>query len=385
MIDAASAFLNLDLAALQRRRGNKWSKYPLDVLPAWVADMDFPLAPCIEAALHDAIRAGDVGYPDSGRPVAEAFAIRAHRLWNWTVSPDRVYLMPDVVQSVELLIERFSQPGDGILIMTPIYPPFLKVTTGMARRIVENPLLADGSLDYEGLQKIFADAPPRLVLLCSPHNPTGHVFRRAELACIVDLAKAAGALIISDEIHAELTYPGNSHIPIASLSAQAQSITITVTSASKPFNIAGLRCAQIISGTREQHAIVTAHTAMGRDPVGILGSVATLAAWTPAGDEWLGACRLQLAANMRRVAAWAAVHNIGFRVPEATYLAWLDFTSVGLGRNPAQWLLHHAHVAVSPGVDFGGLGDGHCRLNVATSPHILDLVLGRMSDALAER
>lgn len=385
MIDASAAFLNLDLASLQRRAGNKWSKYPADVLPAWVADMDFPLAPCIETALHDAIRAGDIGYPDSGRPVAEAFADRAQRLWNWTVAADRIHLMPDVVQSVELLIERFSDPGDGILIMTPIYPPFLKVTSGMSRRIVENPLRPDGSLDQDGLRKIFADQPPRVVLLCSPHNPTGHVFRRTELACIVELASAAGSVIISDEIHAELTYPGYSHIPTASLGSEAERITITVTSASKPFNIAGLRCAQIISGTSSHHETVTAHTAMGRDPVGILGSLATLAAWTPDGDEWLAACRWHLGANMRRVAAWAAVHNIGFRLPEATYLAWLDFSALGLGRNPAQWLLHHAHVALSPGIDFGRLGDGHCRLNVATSPQILDLVLGRISDALAER
>lgn len=385
MIDAAAAFLNLDLTTLQRRQGNKWSKYPADVLPAWVADMDFPLAPSIEAALHEAVSAGDIGYPDSGRPVAKAFADRALQLWDWTVSADRVHLMPDVVQSVELLIEKFSEPGDGVLIMTPIYPPFLKVTSGMSRRIIENPLLADGSLDRVGLGTIFAEDPPRVVLLCSPHNPTGHVFRRSELACIVELASTAGSLIISDEIHAELTYPGYDHIPTASLGIGAQNITITVTSASKPFNIAGLRCAQIISGTSSQHAIVTAHTAMGRDPVGILANVATLAAWTPAGDEWLAACRRQLAANMRRVAAWAAVHNIGFRPPEATYLAWLDFTALGLGRNPAQWLLHHARVAVSPGIDFGRLGDGHCRLNVATSPQILDMVLGRISDALAER
>ena len=384
MIDVARAFHQLDLAEMHRRKGTKWSKYPAEILPAWVADMDYPLAPCIESALHDAISRGDVGYPSPGEDVAEAFAARAQRLWNWRVEPTRVHLMPDVVQAIELVIERFSAPGDGVLITTPVYPPFINVTGGMHRRIVESPLHADGRLDADALRRVFESNRPRIVLLCSPHNPTGHVFRREELEIITELALEHHALIISDEIHAELTYPGHVHIPTASLSAQVAAATITVTSASKPFNIAGLRCAQIVSGTAALHARVTEHIEMAHDPVGTLGNVATLAAWTPEGDEWLAACLVQLESNMRRVAAWAAVHNIGFHLPEATYLAWLDFRPLELGPHPQQWLLHHAHVALSPGSDFGRPGHGHARLNVATSPAILDQILSRVSDALAE-
>jgi cysteine-S-conjugate beta-lyase len=385
VIDVSRAFLDLDLAELQRRKGANWSRYPAEILPAWVADMDYPLAPCIEDALIDAVRRGDVGYPPMNTAVADAFMARAKARWNWTVAAERVYLMPDVVQAIEVLIERFSASGDGILVTTPVYPPFLNVTDGLHRRIIESPLQPDGSLDPENLKAVFAKERPRIVLLCSPHNPMGRVFRRAELELITSLALEHQALIISDEIHAELVFPGRTHTPTASLSKEVAAATITVTSASKPFNIAGLRCAQVISGSAELHGRVTGHADIAKEPLGTLAIAATLAAWTPAGDEWLAACLAQIEANMRRVAAWAAIHNIGFQLPEATYLAWLDFRSVELGPQPQQWLLHHAHVALSPGTDFGRPGHGFARLNVATSPAILDLILERISDALAER
>ena len=385
MIDVSRSFLELDLAELHRRKGSKWSRYPQEILPAWVADMDYPLAPCIEDALLDAVRRGDVGYPPMTTDIPNVLAARAKQRWNWTLAPERVHLMPDVVQSIELLIELFSSPGDGVLITTPVYPPFLNVTGGMHRRIIESVLLPDGTLDEDNLRAAFAKERPRIVLLCSPHNPCGHVFRRHELELITSLALERHALIISDEIHAELVFPGFTHVPTASLSREVADATITVTSASKPFNIAGLRCAQVISGSAELHTRVTEHLAIAKDAVGSLGIAATLAAWTPEGDEWLTACLTQIETNMRRVAAWAAIHSIGFHLPEATYLAWLDFRPVDLGPHPQQWLLHHAHVALNPGSDFGRPGHGHARLNVATSPAILDQILGRMSDALAER
>lgn len=385
MIDNDACFVNLDLSSLQRRKGVKWSKYPAEILPAWVADMDFPLAPCIARALHDAIDAGDIGYPAADSEVAEAFVGRAERRWQWRVDPGRIHLMPDVVQSIELIIERFSEPGDAVLITTPVYPPFLNVTGGMGRRLVESPLQVDGSLDVANLRQVFARERPKIVLFCSPHNPTGHVFRRDELEVVAALAIEHRTLIISDEIHAELTYPGHAHIPTASLGDDVARTTITVTSASKPFNLAGLRGSQVISGSAALHARVTEHVGMHKDPVGTLANVATLAAWTPEGDEWLDALLRQLSGNMRRVAAWAAVHNIGFRAPEATYLAWLDFRPLDLGPYPEQWLLHQARVALSPGSDFGRPGHGHARLNTATSPAILDQILGRISDALAAR
>jgi cysteine-S-conjugate beta-lyase len=347
--------------------------------------MDYPLAPCIEDSLLDAVRRGDVGYPPMTTDIPNVFAARAKQRWNWTIEPERVHLMPDVVEAIELLIELFSSPGEGVLITTPVYPPFLNVTGGLQRRIVESTLAPDGTLDEENLRAAFRKERPRIVLLCSPHNPCGHVFRRHELELITSLALEHHALIISDEIHAELVFPGFTHLPTASLSKEVADATITVTSASKPFNIAGLRCAQVISGSAELHMRVTEHLSVAKDAVGSLGIVATLAAWTPEGDEWLAACVTQIEANMRRVAAWAAVHNIGFHMPEATYLAWLDFRSVDLGPQPQPWLLHHAHVALNPGSDFGRPGHGHARLNVATSPAILDQILGRISDALAER
>jgi cysteine-S-conjugate beta-lyase len=385
VIDLAAAFHDLDLDALHRRRGNKWSRYPTEILPAWVADMDYPLAPVIADALRAAITASDVGYPGPGPAVSEAFAARAKRLWDWDVVPSRVLLRPDVVESIERLIEFWSEPGDAIVVTTPIYPPFLGVTADLGRRVVASPLLADGGLDLDHLTGIFTRERPRIVLLCNPHNPTGHVFRRAELKHLADLVIANDAFVVSDEIHAELLQPPFRHIPLATLGNEIAKRTVTVTSASKPFNIAGLRCAQLISSSAATHTALANHLIGGKAPVGALGHVASLAAWTPAGAEWLVACVDQIGANFRHVAAWAAVHNVGFRLPEATYLGWLDFRGLEIGPNPAQWLLHHAHVALSPGVDFGAPGRGFARLNVATSPAILDKILGRMSEALAER
>ncbi len=372
---------DLDLDVVRRRRGVKWTKYGPDVIPAWVADMDFTLAPCIAAALHEAIDLGDIGYPPDTGSVVAAFCHRACAQWSWTVDPSLVFVMPDVVKSIEFIINAHTEPGDAIVVNTPIYPPFLKTPKGLNRRTVDNPLAADGSLDLDHLQHVVDSEHPKVLLLCNPHNPTGRVLRRDELHQACRIAK--DCIIISDEIHGELVYLDSpAHTPTATLDADIAERTFTLTSASKPFNLAGLRVALIVSGTPDLHASIERQAAANKAPIGTLGLYATQAAWTPEGDAWLAACLEILNSNRHALADWSLEHGVGFRLPEATYLGWLDMRSLGLDDEPHDWFLRHAGVGLSVGTDFGLLGAGHTRLNFATSPGILASVLDRMANSL---
>jgi cystathionine beta-lyase len=385
MPPGSDPFRSLDLDALQARRGAKWSRYGPGVLPAWVADMDFPLAPPVREALLAAVARDDLGYPAEGARsgVPEVFAARAAARWGWQIEPASVLVLPDVMRGVQLCLECFTQPGDRVVVTTPIYPPFLKVVEGMGRVVAESALTPDQQIDLTGMAALFAQQRPRLVLLCNPHNPTGRVLSAAELSGIADLAITYGALLVSDEIHADLVFEGH-HVPVASLGPEVAATTVTLSSASKAFNVAGLRCAVAVTGRRELREAMETATAHLHEPVGTLGVEATLAAWTPDGDGWLRALLAVLDENRRHVARRIAAEapSVGYRVPEATYLAWLDCRSLGLGPNPASWFLKEARVALSPGPDFGVRGEGFARLNFATSPRLLDLVLDRVVEAV---
>ncbi len=387
MIDVDACFHRLDLADLRRRRGVKWSAHPPDVLPAWVADMDFPLAPAIRAALDAALDRNDLGYPpDYGATgVPEAFATWATR-WGWTFDAALTHLMPDVVEAIQSCVGTLTRASDAIVVNTAVYPPFLKAVRHAERVVAENPLTAHDRIDLDGLARLFAATRPTMVLLCNPHNPTGRVLDRDELSGIAQLAIDHDAVIVTDDIHADLTYDGREHVPMASLGPDVAARTVTLTSASKAFNVAGLRCALVIAGSVELHRRLFGSSEVARDAVGTLGIEATLAAWSSPGEEWLDACRAVLATNRDTVARWAAAQpGMEHRRPEATYLAWLDCRSLGLDADPAAWFLEHARVAMSSGPNFGPPGEGFVRLNFATSPAILDQILARLSDALDRR
>jgi len=390
VLDVAAAFLDLDVATLRRRRGGKWSRYGPDVLPAWVADMDFPPAPVIGRALHDLVDRGDLGYPADGSVcgLPEAFAARAARRWGWHVDPGLVHPVADVMRGISAAILAFSEPGDPVVLTTPIYPPFIKTVRGHGRRIVECPLLAaPWRIDLDGLTAAFAREHPRVALVCNPHNPTGHSLSEAELRAIAALANQYGTLVVSDEIHADLVYREHSHIPMATLGADAPARLVTVTSASKAFNLAGLRCALAVAAGAELLAGLVGPADLAHEPISSPGVDATLAAWTAEGDEWLAACVDVLDGNRNHV-----IHRLRAEAPEvvverpdATYLAWLDCRTLGLGDNPARHLLKRGRVALSQGPDFGDRGRGFARLNFATSPRVLDAVLDRVIEALRDR
>jgi cystathionine beta-lyase len=381
---------DLDVSLLRQRTGEKWSLYPEDVLPLWVADMDFPAAEPIQRLIRRSLDLGDLGYPLHPAPtqLPSIFAQRAEESFDWRVATRNVELITDVVQGLYVALHQFTEEGEGVVIQTPIYPPFLTAVREMRRTLVENPLvLADGgyTVDLEGLPDLI-DERTRIVLLCNPHNPCGRAFRREEIEGIAEVALARDLVVVSDEIHADLVFPGSRHIPFASLSPEIEARTITLTSASKPFNIAGLRCAVAIFGSAELRKRFLACPRHLRGGLGSLGIAATEVAWQHS-QPWLDEVLAYLEANRELVAEFTAARLPGVRQfrPEATYLAWLDCREIGLEPSPYQFFLSRAKVALSDGAAFGSPGRGFVRLNFATSRRILNEALGRMAEALGDR
>jgi cystathionine beta-lyase len=390
---------DLDPALLHSRVGEKWNTYPSDITPAWVAEMDFPLAEPIRVVLERAVDRWDIGYPinpqDTG--LRECFSERMERLWGWRTDPRRVEILSDVVQGLYLGVMAFTEPGDGAVIHTPIYPPFFGAVRDTGRRLVEHRLLpasdtnpglaANGfALDVERLRET-ADAGTRILLLCNPHNPTGRVFRRDELEALAALARERDWIVLTDEIHQDLVFDGAQHVPFATLDDDAASRTITITSATKAFNIPGLRCAVAhfpsAALQRRWNAVVPRHV---RGGIGLLGIYATIAAWRHS-DPWLHDVRAYLEANRDFALQFLAreIPEILCQPPESTYLAWLDCRQLDLEPSPARFWYERANLALSDGSNFSPDCAGWARLNFATSRSILRDVLERMAKAVRSR
>lgn len=381
-------FNAISLTALRRRRGTKWTRYPPDVLPAWVADMDFDMAEPIRAGLAGMMEANDLGYapklPASGLPEAFA-AFAARRFPGWEVAPERMIAIADIVQGIHIAIEAYTRPGDGVCTLTPVYPPFLQTVAETGRRLDFCTMVrGEGryEIDFDALRAAIDDRT-RLLLLCTPHNPLGRVFERDELEALAELAIERDLVVVADEIHADIVYPGFRHIPFASLGPEAQARTVTMTSATKSFNIAGLRCAVVLFGSDRLAERFNAWPERIRGAVSSFGMEATRIAWTEC-DEWLDALLAHLKGNRDFLHAFVAERLPGMRMvlPAATYLGWLDCREFGLEPDPYRWFLDRARVGFNDGRDFGDGGEGHVRINFATSRAILAQVLERMEEAL---
>ncbi|MEU4689646.1 aminotransferase class I/II-fold pyridoxal phosphate-dependent enzyme [Actinoplanes sp. NPDC023714] len=362
----------VDVTRLRSGYGVKWGDLDEGVLGAWVADMDFPVAPAIRRRLHEAT---DFGYPHwpGGDPVVAAFEERMATRHGWRPSPGRTRIFTDLIQILQVVIETTTRPGDGIAVHVPNYPPFLASIERAGRRVVA--LDPDGPLD----RALLADC--RLLLLVNPHNPTGRVFSRAELEELAGAAEEFDLTVLSDEIHADLIYAGRRHIPFASIGDDAAGRTVTATSATKAFNIAGLRCAVAHIGPSRLRAVLDRFPLDYFGQPSTLGRVATVAAWTEC-DPWLSALLDLLASNREQITRWAATlpWDAGYRPPDATYLAWVNCAP--LGPDPAGFLEKKARVRLSRGADFGGGSASFVRINFATSPEMLTEILGRMSARL---
>ncbi len=387
----AQDFERYSRADLERRTGVKWHREGAAALAAWVADMDFPIASEIASAMTDLIGSGDLGYPDPGldQSLRTAFARRAADRHDLLVDPGLVVVVSDVVQAIYLCLLAFTEPGEGVVFLTPSYPPFFSAVQETGR----TPVTCELSLgperfevDLDRLREQVRVSRARLLLLCNPHNPTGRNFDRSELEGLYEIAETFDMVVVNDEIHADLTLRGSAHLPFGALGREAMARSVTLSSASKAFNLAGLRCAVAAFGSEQLRERFSQFPAHARGSVSVLGMVAALAAWEK-GNAWLDGA-LQVLADHRDLVVSAAREHLGpsaMCCPQATYLAWLDMRSCRLPDEPAAWLREHARVALSPGADFGPSGSGHVRLNFATPRPVLVELLDRMWSALETR
>jgi cystathionine beta-lyase len=369
------------LTALRRRQSAKWRMHGPDVLPLSIAEMDFELAAPVVAALQQALADSDAGYAGSTGELAEAYAGFAADVWDWTVDPAQVTAVTDVgVGAVELL--RLLSPR-RVIISSPVYPPFFDWLAETRTPLVDVPLRLDAGrwrLDLDRLSATLhaGDA----YLLCNPQNPVGTVHSAAELGALVEAAAAAGATILSDEIHAPLALPGSRVTPVLTVPGAGE-VAYALVSASKAWNLAGLKCAMVVAGSPSAAARAAALPPDTRWRVGHFGVLASTAAFA-AGRPWLA----ELIATLDQRKSWLAgvlaerLPGLQWIPPQAGYLAWLDCSGIGSGSAVAERLLTRARVAVEPGERFGAAGAGHLRLNFATSEEILALAIDRMAGAL---
>ncbi|RXZ69739.1 MalY/PatB family protein [Agromyces albus] len=374
------------LDALRNRTSAKWRSYPADVLPLPVAEMDYPLAEPIAAALIDAVRRSDTGYNQGSRTVAEAFQGFAATRLGWDVDPARVTCTADVSMGIVEVLRRVTSPGDGVVITPPIYPPFFDLVTESSARIVEVPMLGgidEGwSLDLEGIEAAF-EAGARAMVLCNPHNPIGMVPDAATLAALADIAARHDVTIVADEVHGPLAQPATPYTPFLTVSDAAREHGIAITSASKSFNIAGLKSALVVTASDRGDRVRAALPYEVEWRMGQFGAIASVAAFR-AGGRWLDGVLASLDDNRRLLADLLAdeLPGVRYRMPDATYLAWLDLSELGWGDDPAAYALEHAKVALANGPTFGAtVGRGHARLNFACTPEVLDEAITRLAEA----
>ncbi|WP_104190771.1 MalY/PatB family protein [Cryobacterium sp. Y82] len=374
------------LENIRRERSSiKWTRFPADVLPLFVAEMDYPLAPAIVSTLVERVQASDTGYLDGPGPLAPAFAAFALNRWGWTVDPSHVHLATDVsVGIVEAL--RLAVPNGGrVAITPPVYPPFYELVEEAAASVIETPLLEQGdswALDLEALETSFAGGIDAF-LLCNPHNPHGIVWQRETLEALARLAAQYDVFVISDEIHAPLTYPGVTFTPFAPLALAAGARAVTVTSASKGWNVAGLKCALVIAADDATNDLLNRLPEEVACRTSILGLHANITAFGC--TDWLDNAIDQIVANDFLLAELLREYlpAVIYHRPRASYLAWLDLRHLGLGDCPYQRILDEARVALNNGESFGLGGRGFGRLTLACSPDTLREAVARIAALVA--
>lgn len=367
----------------------KWTRYG-EALGAFVAEMDFGTAPVITRALHDAVAQARFGYlpGQAAEAMAQACAAWQSRRYGWQVSPHFVTPLGDVIAGLQATIEHFTPPGSAVVLPTPVYMPFRDVPRLLGRELIEVPMVAAGGVttyDLDGIGRAL-DRGAGLVVHVNPHNPLGRVFTAEEQLALAAVVEQAGARVFADEIHAPLVYPGAVHRPYAALSPVTAAHTVTATSASKAWNLPGLKTAQLILSDErdaEHWAGVGFLAGHGASTPGVLASTVAY----QEGQPWLDGVLGYLEANRWRLADLLAAQlpEIGYRPPEGTYLAWLDCRRLGLEGSAGTFFLDHAGVALVDGPDCGAPGRGHVRLNFATPTPVLARAVDRMAAAVRGR
>ncbi|MEN9936559.1 MAG: hypothetical protein RLZZ387_3138 [Chloroflexota bacterium] len=380
---------NFDQIIERRGTGSaKWEYFPEDVLPMWVADMDFPSPEPVVRALQERVAHGFFGYESHPARLAEVICERMARLYQWSVTPDQIVFLPSLVTGINVVCRAAGSPGDSILTLTPVYPPFLSAPGNfqltcdtVELRLVQHDRTIGYEVDFDAFEAAFHERT-RMFLLCNPHNPTGVAYDRATLERFAEVCARHDVIICSDEIHCDLLL-GGAHTPIAALSPEIADRTITLMAPSKTFNLPGLKCGFAIVTNPELRKRVLAAENGIVPHINIMGPLATLAAYTE-GGPWLEALLPYLAANRDLYVSYLVEHMPQLRttVPEATYLGWIDCRGAGITGDPYAFFLKEGKVALSRGADFGRGGEGFVRFNFATPRALLLEGLERMRGAL---
>ncbi len=365
----------------------KWNLCEDDELPMWVADMDFRCPEPVIAALQERIAHGIFGYGNAPAELREVLVARLAALYDWCVAPEAIVFMPGVVVGFNLAAQALTRPGDGLLIQTPVYPPFLSTAAdaGLRHESMELSRRLDGSyeIDFDCFKAAFSPHTA-MFLLCNPHNPVGRVFRQDELEHMAQLCLERHVPICSDEIHCDLIFSGHVHRPIAALDPEIAAQTITLMAPSKTYNIPGLGCSFAVIPDPVLRARFRAGQRGVVGHVNLLGYTAALAAYRD-GGPWLEALLTYLEANRDFVTGYVREHLPGIRIatPEGTYLAWLDCREAGIPCNPYEFFRTRARVMLNDGATFGPGGEGFVRLNFGAPRALLAEGLERMRAALA--
>jgi cystathionine beta-lyase len=364
----------------------KWKRYGEDVLPMWVADMDFRSPEPVISALQERVAHGVFGYGFDLPGLREAVAAHLFDRQDWPVAPEQISFVSGVVTGFNHAIYSLTEPGDSVLIQTPVYPPFLAAPKQAGRVLVENPLIRqpDGKyvIDFDDFEKKAASGV-KLFILCSPHNPVGRVFTREELNRMAEICLAHDVLICADEIHADLVYSESRHIPLASLSPEISEKTVTYLAPSKTFNIAGLSTSVFIAQAPGMRKHLTESMSMLLGHPNILGMFAARAAYQH-GRPWLEEVLTYMEANRDYLFEFVRDQLPGVEMwrPEGTYLAWLDCRGLDLDVSPHQFFLEEAKVGLNDGKTFGTEGEGFVRLNFGCPRALLVEGLEKMREAI---
>ena len=384
--------MNFDFDKLPNRRGTmsvKWDSDPdPEMLPLWVADMDFTTAPCIIEALERRVAHGVFGYTHPGKEYYDAVTGWFDRRHGWKFDPSQVIYTIGVVPAISACIKALTNPGDGVIIMTPVYTCFFSSIRNNGCRVVESPLKrteTSYAIDFDSLEDLCRDSTNKILLLCNPHNPAGRVWTHDELRRVNDICVAHGVTVISDEIHCEIVFKPHAYVPYATV---ATGPYVICCSASKAFNTAGLQCANIVSPDEKMRALIDRAININETcDVGPMGVTAVIAAYND-GEEWLDACVEYIHGNyeLLKERLGAMPGNLKVLDLEGTYLAWVDVSSLDI---PSAWLCdalkHEAHIWFTPGTEYGWAGEGYLRINLATSRAILTEALDRLQSWLQNR
>ncbi|MGI6368656.1 MAG: MalY/PatB family protein [Anaerolineae bacterium] len=366
----------------------KWHRYGPDVIPLWVADMDFCAPPAVISALQQRVAHGIFGYGVEPPQLREVFCARLQSRYGWQVAPEALVFVPGVVVGFNIVAQATCRPDQSVLVQTPVYFPMLGVAgrAGIGQDRMQLDCSADGryTIDMQRMERSLSPST-RLFLMCNPHNPVGRVFTRTELQAMAELCLRHDLLICSDEIHCELIMPGHGHVPIASLDPEIAQRTVTLMAPSKTFNIAGIKFSVAIIPNKElRDSFVRAQRGIVPG-IGVLGYTAATAAYEH-GDPWLAELLVYLDGNRAALQQFVAERLPGVQMTplEGTYLAWLDLSRLALPTLPAAFLLEQARVALGEGAEFGPGGEGHVRMNLATNRSTLMDALERIEGALRD-